>query len=133
MDSFRSFGCDQDLTAFRWDVQVVLNRHLDETLESAGLVCDDGLTRNSLIIGDLGRGPPSKAGREPVAGVDSLPALAAVAASKEAGAEAASPALLAGDFSPRINSFLAAKPAPSKCRLAGFVVEPTLGPSFVSK
>ena len=41
-------------------LQVLLNERLDETLEAAGFVCDDGHTRNNLIIANTGSGPPKR-------------------------------------------------------------------------
>lgn len=37
-----------------------LNDNLDKTLEEAGFICDNGNTRNSVIIGNLRSGPPVK-------------------------------------------------------------------------
>ena len=39
---------------------MILNEHLDKTLEAAGFICDNGITRNSVIIGNLRSGPPVK-------------------------------------------------------------------------
>lgn len=39
---------------------MLLNERLDETLESVGFVCDDGHTRNNLIIADAGSEPPKR-------------------------------------------------------------------------
>jgi len=32
--------------------QVVLSEHLDKTLEAAGFICDNGITRNTMVIAD---------------------------------------------------------------------------------
>jgi hypothetical protein len=39
---------------------VILNENLEKTLEEAGFICDNGNTRNSVIIGNLRSGPPVK-------------------------------------------------------------------------
>ncbi len=91
-----------------------MNQHLDETLEAAGFVCDDGQTRNSLIIADLGKSPPVKSQATGKAGQDggqsSTEKEDEQKSTYENSGDTSIAGINSGDYSSYISGFLTPKP-----------------------